>query len=472
MTRTRVAPSPTGFPHIGTIYQALFDFSYAKKNDGKFVVRIEDTDQTRLVKGAEEKIYEALDWFGLTEDESPRKGGPYGPYRQSERLPLYQKYAKELVEKGHAYYCFCSKERLEEVRKKLQQEKKVPMYDQHCRHLNQSEIDKGLKESKPWVIRLKVPKDEKIEVVDGIRGKIIFDSNNIDDQVLLKSDGFPTYHLAVVVDDHLMKITDAVRGEEWLSSLPKHYLIYKFLGWEMPLYFHTPILRNPDRSKLSKRQGHTDVDWYQKEGYLPQAILNYLALIGWSHPKGEEFFSLDEFIQLFELKDLKPVGPIFDINKLEWMSGEYIRKTQDSKLKTQIYEFYNRKYSEKIIDKTIPLIKERVKKLSDYLPLCGFFFQQPEKYEIDLSQKKDLFKNIYDSLDQIKGEECDEVGWRAASIGENLQNLAKKLGVKNSEFFMLLRVAITGKKISPPLNESMELLGKKECLVRLSKVKG
>ncbi len=471
MTRTRVAPSPTGFPHIGTIYQALFDYSYAKKNEGKFIVRIEDTDRSRLVEGAEEKIYEALDWFGLTEDESPRKGGTYGSYRQSERLPLYQKYAKELVEKNKGYYCFCSKERLEEVRKKLQQEKKVPMYDQCCRHLSQEEIDKNLKEKKPWVIRLKIPKNERIEVIDGIRGKITFDSNNIDDQVLLKSDGFPTYHLAVVVDDHLMKITEAVRGEEWLSSLPKHALIYKFLGWKMPLYFHTPILRNPDRSKLSKRQGHTNVDWYQKEGYLPEAILNYLALIGWSHPEGEEFFSLDEFIQLFELKDLKPVGPIFDINKLEWMSGEYIRKLKVKDLKLKIVNFIDKNYSEEIVERTIPLIQERIKKLSDYLPLCGFFFKRPEKYEIDLSARKDLFKNIYDSLNQIKGEDCDVTGWSAISIGENLQNLAKKLGVKNSEFFMLLRVAITGKKISPPLNGSMELLGKKECLERLSKVK-
>lgn len=463
MVRTRAAISPTGFPHIGTIYQALFDYAFAKKNNGKFVVRIEDTDKNRLVEGAEKKVYEALDWFGLEEDESPRKDGPYGPYRQSERLNIYKKYTEDLVKKGSAYYCFCSKERLEEVRKKMQAAGKIPMYDKHCRNLSASEVKKKLTDKQSWIIRLKVPENKTISIKDEIRGVIDFNSNDVDDQVLLKSDGFPTYFLAVTVDDHLMKITYMVRGEEWLPSSPKIILLYDYLNWEKPYFIHTPIIRNPDRSKFSKRQGHTNVSWYQEQGYLPEAILNYLALMGWSHPEGKEIFSLDEFIRLFDFKDIKPVGPIFDLTKLKWMNGEYIRKSQISSLKTQILEYYENKLSADIVEKTIPLIKERIKKLVDYYPLTEFFFKRPEKYEIDLSPKKELLKNIAASLGEIEN-------WKADIIGEKMQELAKKMGVKNSEFFMLLRVAITGKRISPPLNDSMQILGKDGCLERIKKL--
>ncbi|MCL5676265.1 MAG: glutamate--tRNA ligase, partial [Patescibacteria group bacterium] len=270
--RTRIAPSPTGYPHIGTIYQALFDYAYAKKFGGRFIVRIEDTDRNRLVEDAENKIFSGLDWFGLIENESARKGGKFAPYRQSQRLNIYKKYAEELVQKGNAYYCFCSKERLEEIRQLMQKAGKPPMYDKHCRNLPKEEIEANLKKKNPFVIRLKVPENKTIVVKDEIRGEISFDSNTIDDQVILKADGFPTYHLAVVVDDHLMEISHVVRGEEWLSSAPKHFLLYDFFGWEKPLFFHTPIIRNPDKSKFSKRQGHTNIDWYKEQGYLPEAI--------------------------------------------------------------------------------------------------------------------------------------------------------------------------------------------------------
>jgi len=462
MIRTRAAISPTGFPHIGTIYQVLFDFAYAKKHKGKFIVRIEDTDRVRFVKEAEKKVYEALDWFNLVEDESPRKEGRYGPYRQSERLSIYKKLAEELIEKGQAYYCFCSKERLEEVRKKKQAEGKIPMYDKCCRNLSKEKVN-DWKEKKSWVIRLKVPENTKIIVKDEIRGTIEFNSNEIDDQVLLKSDSYPTYFLAVTVDDHLMKITHMVRGEEWLPSSPKIILIYDYFKWEKPYFIHTPVIRNPDKSKFSKRQGHTNVSWYQEQGYLPEAILNYLSLMGWSHPEGKDIFSLEEFINLFDFKDIKPVGPIFDLKKLEWMNGEYLRKSQNSNLKTQIWEFYDKKYSAELIEKTIPLIKERIKKLSDYLPLCEFFFQPPATYEVTFSATADLLKSIYDSLSLIKE-------WKVNIIGQQMQNLAKELNVKNSEFFMILRVVMTGKKISPPLNESMEILGKDESLKRIKKL--
>lgn len=463
MVRTRVAPSPTGYPHIGTIYQALFDYSYAKKNNGQFLVRIEDTDRQRFVVDAEEKIYAALDWFSLTENESPRKDGKFGPYRQSERLDIYQKHAKELVDKGHAYYCFCSKERLDEVRKQMQAEKKIPMYDKHCRNLTKEEITKKFLNKESHVIRMKVPENKKIVVTDLIRGDIEFDSNGVDDQVILKADGFPTYHLAVVVDDHLMNISHIVRGEEWISSTPKHYLLYEYLGWEKPVFFHTPLLRNPDKSKFSKRHGHTDVRWYQEQGFLPEAILNYLSLMGWSHPEGKDIFSMDEFIKLFDLKDVKPIGPVFDLKKLEWMNGEYIRQLNVQSLKTKVLDFIGKDYSENIVDKTIPLVRERIKKLSEYLPMCEFFFKKPEQYEVDLAPHKDLLKEVYVRLSAL-----DE--WKAEKIGEKMQQTAKDKEAKNSLFFMVLRVVITGKKISPPLNESMELLGKEECLERVKKL--
>lgn len=464
MIRTRIAPSPTGEDlHLGNLYTALINYVWAKKNKGKFIVRIEDTDRQRLVVGAEERILTTLKNYGIFYDEGPDIGGDYAPYRQSERLPIYKKYALELVEKKKAYYCFCSKERLDEVRKKMLSEKKIPRYDGHCRNLSKKQIKKNLLQGLPYVIRLKIPQDQKIIVDDLLRGRISFESNSLDDQVLLKSDGYPTYHLAVVVDDYLMKISHVIRAEEWLSSTPKHILIYQALGWPLPVFCHLPILRNPDRSKLSKRKNPVWASWYLKQGFFPEVVLNYLALMGWAHPQQKEIFSLDELIKVFDLKDIKTVGPAFDLVKLEWMNGEYIRKTQNPKLKTQIYNFYQKNYSEDLIEKTVPLIKERIKKLSDYLPLCEFFFNRPEKYEIDLKSKKLLLEKIYQSLSKVSL-------WQAIEIGKAMMELVKKEKIKSGELFMILRVAITGKKISPPLNESMEILGKEECLERIKKL--
>lgn len=465
MIRTRIAPSPTGEDlHIGNLYTALINWVWAKKHKGKFIVRIEDTDRQRLVKGAEKRILKTLKDYGLEADEDPEKGGPYGPYRQSERIEIYQKYAHRLVEMGFAYYCTCSKERLEELRKKQIKEKKIPRYDGYCRQKNISRLK--LNEGQ-YVIRLKVPKDKKIIVEDLIRGKIVFDSNNIDDQILLKSDGYPTYHLAVVIDDYLMKISHVIRAEEWLSSTPKHILLYEAFGWPKPIFCHLPILRNPDRSKLSKRKNPVWANWYLEKGYLPWAVLNYLALMGWSHPEEKEIFSIDEFIKVFNLKDLKVVGPAFDPVKLEWLNGEYIRQSQISNLKSQILNYYrkyhNKKLPEDLVEKTIPLIKERIKKLSDYWDYCQFFFEEPKKYEMDFSEKKELLKKIYQKLKKL-------TEWTAKKIGETMVDLAVKEKIKTGDFFMILRVVITGKKITPPLNESMEILGKDKCLKRIDKL--
>ncbi|MGB9883019.1 MAG: glutamate--tRNA ligase [Microgenomates group bacterium] len=464
MIRTRIAPSPTGQDlHVGSIATALVNYAWAKKHQGKFIVRIEDTDRNRLVEGAENRILDTLEKVGIIPDESPRVGGPYGPYRQSDRLLIYQKYAHQLVEKGAAYYCTCSKERLDELRKKQLAQKQIPRYDRFCRDKNYSFSDV---KNQSFVIRLKVPDNKKIIVDDLIRGKVEFNTKDIDDQVLLKSDGYPTYHLAVVIDDYLMKITHVIRAEEWLPSTPKHILLYEAFGWPLPYFAHLPLLRNKDRSKLSKRKNPVWASWYLEQGFLPEALVNYLALMGWSHPQQKEIFSLDEYIKVFDLKDIQKTAPIFDPVKLEWMNGEYIRKYQKSNIKYQILNYYrryhNKNLDEDLVEKTIPLIQERIKKLSDYWYYCQFFFETPRDYEVDLTDKKELFKKIYEKLENIKN-------WQAQEIGQALMELVNQENLKTGKFFQDLRVAITGKKISPPLNESMEILGKSECLQRIKK---
>ena len=460
MIRTRIAPSPTGYPHIATIYQALFDYAFARKSNGKFLIRIEDTDRERFVADAEEKLYEAIDWFGLTEDESPRKKGEYGPYKQSECLILYKTYAEELLTKGYAYYCFCTRERLEEVRKQQQAEKKPMMYDKHCRNLSKDEVTAMLAEKKPHVIRLKVPENEQIIVKDEIRGEISFDANLVDDQVLLKSDGFPTYHLAVVVDDHLMKITHVVRGEEWLSSFPKHALLYRYFDWQMPLFYHTAVLRNPDHSKLSKRQRHTNVSWYQEEGYLPEAILNYIALLGWSHPEEKEIFSLQEFIALFDLKDIKALGPIFDIEKLKWMNGEYIRMMTDEGLENKLKEFYkNDKEVYEVLTNSmtrgllIGLAKTRMKTLKEFKTLVI-----PAQVELNEHEKE-----VAQAL-RRKFEQSNE--WNKETILASMKEVLKEYKIKGSILYKIL----TGYERGIPLPEALEILGKEETLKRISNI--
>lgn len=460
MIRTRIAPSPTGYPHIGTIYQALFDYAFAKKHKGNFIIRIEDTDRERFVPDAEEKLYQAFDWFGLQEDESPRKGGPFTPYKQSERLAIYKKYAEELISKGHAYYCFCTKERLEEMREALQKEKKQLMYDGHCRELSPETIQENLAKELPYVIRLKVPKNISIVGHDEIRGDISFESNTVDDQVLLKSDGFPTYHLASVVDDHLMEITHIVRGEEWITSTPKHVLLYKFFGWEMPKLFHTPLLRNPDKTKLSKRHGHTDVSWYQEQGFLPEAILNFLAMLGWSHPEEKEIFTLDEFISLFDLQDLKPVGPIFDLVKLAWINGMWMRQLSAEEIRKRLLAYYSNDsemlnlLGSKQIDALLPLVQTRMKTLHEFKELitvdAGYVYTQDEK-------------NLAHALLQTIEE---QTRWTPEKILEML----KSFNEKHNKSMKTLYILLTGRKQGLPLPEFMEIFGKEFFINHLKNI--
>ncbi len=463
MVRTRIAPSPTGFPHIGTIYQTLFNYAFAKGREGTFIVRIEDTDRARFVEGAEDKIYAALDWFSLTENESPRKGGEFAPYKQSERLDLYQKYAKQLVEDNHAYYCDCTPERLDEMRKKMQAEKRTPMYDGHCRELRKTS----------GVIRLKIIPKQSYTWIDGVRGEMKFETSNdiqplVDDQVILKSDGFPTYHLAVVVDDHLMKITHAVRGEEWIPSTAKHVILYHYLGWEkdMPLFFHTPLLRNPDKSKLSKRHGHTDVTWYKEEGFLPQAILNFLAHMGWTHPEEKEIFSLDEFVSLFDLKDIRAVGPIFDLTKLTWLNGMYIREmsVQDlvKALKTYQSEFCEKKDSldsiaKEKFEEIVALAQSRISTFKEFYPMITQFFSDSQ-FILTTDTDREVAKSLQEEFEKLKE-------WNKDTILEVLRNILKKHSIR----MPILYTIVTGQERGLPLPESLEILGKPTVLSRLQK---
>ncbi|MGB4966338.1 MAG: glutamate--tRNA ligase, partial [Microgenomates group bacterium] len=339
MVRTRIPPSPTGNDlHIGNLYSALINWAYAHKHNGQFIVRIEDTDRTRFVEGAAEQILATLRAYDLEPDEDMIKGGPFGPYIQSQRLDLYKKYAQQLISQGDAYYCFCSEDRLNELREQARAQKRQPKYDRHCLKLSATEIQDKLNENTSYVIRLRIP-DGSTTYKDTIRGEITIDNSTLDDQVLIKSDGYPTYHMAVVVDDHLMEISHVIRAEEWMASVPKHVILYDMLKWELPIFTHLPLLRTPEKGKISKRKGAVWASWYLEEGYLREAVLNYLALMAWSHPDQKEIFSLDEYIKVFDLKDINPSAPIFDVVKLTWMNGEYIRKIGPEELSKKLLEF-------------------------------------------------------------------------------------------------------------------------------------
>ena len=331
--RVRFAPSPTGYLHVGGLRTALYNYLFAKRNNGTFILRIEDTDRKRFVEGAVDNLISALKWCGLEFDEGPNTQGNYGPYMQSQRLDLYKEYSENLIYSGHAYYCFCTQERLESLREE-QQRQKLPQakYDKHCLHLTQEEIKSNLDSGKQHVIRLNVPADNIITFDDIIREKVSFNSSNIDDQVLIKGDGYPTYHLANVIDDHLMGITHVIRGEEWLSSTPKHILLYNFFKWEIPIFAHLPLLLNPDRSKLSKRQGDVSVEDYRSKGYLKEALVNFVALLGWNAGDDKEFYDMQALIDNFSLERVNKAGAVFDPEKLNWLNSEHLRKKEDKEI--------------------------------------------------------------------------------------------------------------------------------------------
>ena len=466
--RVRIAPSPTGIPHIGNTRTALFNFLFAKKNKGKFIIRIEDTDRERYVPESLPKILEIFRWLGIVWDEGPEIGGPYAPYVQSERLELYQKYALELVKKNRAYYCFCSSERLAQMRKDQEIKHLPPKYDRHCRSLTKEEVEKNLDEKKPYVIRLKVPNIGKSSWDDLILGHIEFENKLLDDQILIKSDGFPTYHLGVVVDDYLMKISHVLRGSEWVSSTPKHILLYEAFGWNKPFWGHLPVILGPDKAKLSKRHGADSALWYRDQGYLPEAILNAIALWGWVPKVDSELLSMEEMIGLFDLSDVTQTNPIFNPTKIDWFNGQYIRKKDSTKIYQLLKPFLQEDINEELAKKIIPLVQDRLVKLSDWQELTNFFIHSPETYtEKDLMQnhekssvKKVLERgiNLFNSLKNP---------WQHEEWELEIRKLADDFGFKHADVFQIFRVAVTGKTATPPLFETMEVLGEEEVVKRI-----
>lgn len=476
--RVRIAPSPTGEVHIGTIWIAQFVWIFARQHKGVFVLRIEDTDQERLVPGSVDRLYEALHWYGLTPDEGPLQGGPYGPYVQSERLSLYREHALQLVRQGSAYYCFCTPERLAALRERQAASKQAPRYDKHCLALPPEEVARRVAAGEPSVIRLNVTPHGTIGHDDIVRGRVTFALNQIDDSVLLKSDGFPTYHLAVVVDDHLMKISHVIRAEEWLPSVPKHLLLYRAFGWELPKFAHMPMILGTDRKKLSKRHGATSALAFRDEGYVPEAMKNFLMLMGW-RPKGDkEIFSTDTALKEFDLADVHPSGAIFDRTKLDWMNGEYLRNMPLQQLVKQLNDFWHIPAGARTIDawkeRAAAIVQDRLKKLSEIDGLINFAFASvwdAERATFDrvlLVPKKGTSESAHDGL-QWAGEwlSAHADAWKAEGLKQGLLDAIAKAGRKNLGVLWPLRVALTLRAASPDVFDIMELLGKDETLRRI-----
>ena len=476
--RVRYAPSPTGEPHVGNIRSALFNWLYARHTGGSFIVRIEDTDQARLVPGATEAILEALTWLGLDWDEGPGRDAAHGPYVQSERLSLYREHVERLIDEEKAYRCYCTPHRLEEMRRTQRGTGQRSGYDRRCRE--PSEAEKAKAEGAASVVRFKMPLDGEITVNDAVRGEVSFQASLLDDFVLLKSDGFPTYHLANVVDDHLMEITHVMRAEEWLPSAPRHRQLYAAFGYEMPLLVHLPIILGPDRSKLSKRHGATSVLQFRDDGYLPAAMLNFLALLGWSLDDASELFTREELIAHFSLERIIASPAVFNHEKLDWFNGVYIRQLPKKELAEALLPFLERPEAEgglpeevvRPLDPThmqsiAPLVQERLKTLSDGAA-WSYLFQTALHYDPRLLVQKGMDprgtrRALQASLERLEGAGS----WNAETLEDILRPLAEELEMKTGQLFGALRAAVTGRTASPPLFDTMAVLGGEQCLARL-----
>jgi glutamyl-tRNA synthetase len=471
--RVRIAPSPTGDPHVGTAYIGLLNYIYARQRSGKFVLRIEDTDRTRFVPTSEQMIFDSLRWLGLSWDEGPDVGGPFGPYRQSERTGIYRQHADILLESGKAYRCFCTPDELEAVRKQQMAAKLPPRYPGTCRHLTADQLQQNLSSGKPYTVRLAVPPNgadltSSTTFRDELRGEITFEHNNVDDQVLLKSDGFPTYHLANVVDDHLMEITDVIRAEEWISSTPKHVLLYKAFGWQIPRFWHMPLLRNLDKSKISKRKNPVSLIYYRDSGYLPQAMINFLGLMGGGMPaeinNGTEQFTLSEMVEHFVFSNIRVGGPVFDLTKLKWLNGEYLRKlTPEDFFLAVRHSVFGDDYLRQIS----ALMQTRIETLAQFGDLTSFFFSDNvlPAQEVFLPKKRTLEETLAFAQDQLAALEASN--WAHDSLEQALKKLGEEKSWSVKENFMLLRAIITGSTTSPPLLESMIVFGKARSLDRV-----
>jgi glutamyl-tRNA synthetase len=466
--RVRFAPSPTGSLHIGSVRTTLYNYFFAKKSGGQLILRIEDTDQDRLVPGAIDSIYDGLAWLGISWDEGPREGGPHAPYVQSERLPLYQKHAQQLVDQGAAYFCFCSKERLAAMRAQQTANKQITRYDGLCRRIDPQEAAERAK-TESHVVRLKVPDNGKVSIEDLVHGHLEWELDTIEDQVLLKSDGFPTYQLAVVIDDHVMGITHVFRADDWIPSTPKHVLVYRAFGWEIPPHAHLPNVLGPDGKKLSKRHGATAVEEFRRDGYLPEALINYLALIGWAPGTEEEIFSLEELVQRWRIDQVQKAGGKWDRARLDWFDGVYIRKLSDEELLGRLESFLPKHWDRELVKKAIPLIKERMRTLVEGRDMIAFLFDDVEYDRAVLVGKKHGPEEIERALSKSAVLLRYLDPFTKPGIEQSLRGIAEELSWKVKESTEPIRVAVTGKTEGPPLWESLELLGKERTLARIAR---
>lgn len=466
--RVRFAPSPTGYPHLGNIRTALFNCLFARHHGGKFILRIEDTDTARKVEGATEAILEGLQWLGLNWDE--------GPYFQSQRLPVYHEIIETLLEEGHAYSCYCSPQRLEAMRQEQARRKQPPKYDRRCRDLTQHERTSFEAAGIAPVVRFRTPLEGETTFCDLIHGPVTFKHDTLDDFVLLKSDGYPTYHLANVVDDHLMAISHVLRADEWLSSVPRHVLLYQALNWQPPQFAHLPMILGPDRAKLSKRHGATTITEYRTQGYLPAAMINFLALLGWSLDDRTELLSTEELIEHFSLERVGKTPAIFNRDKLEWMNGVYLRRLGHDEFVEEAMPFLDRDLPDSVgrpldrafVSRVLSLIQERAKTLGEVPELARLFFLSELQYDAGLllSGKSDAQSAI--GALTVAAQRVEEAAtWDAAALEGILRPLATDLNFSTGKFFGLLRVAVTGCTAAPPLFQTMAVLGKEKCLKRL-----
>ena len=472
--RVRFAPSPTGYLHVGGLRTALYNYLFAQLNGGKLILRIEDTDQARRVDGAMENLIATLDWAGVHYDEGPDRPGPFGPYIQSQRLDIYHGHARRLVEEGAAYHCFCSQERLDEVRQRQTATKERAAYDRHCRDLGKDEVETRLKNGERNVIRMKVPLSGELTFNDLIRGDVTIAYDVLDDQVLLKSDGFPTYHLAVVVDDHLMEISHVIRGEEWLPSTPKHILLYQFSEWELPKFAHLPLLLNPDKSKLSKRQGDVAVEDYRAKGYLKEAIVNFIAFLGWNPGDEREIFTMDDLIKEFSLERVGKSGAVFNVEKLDWLNFQHLRLKTDEDVLNMVTEYLQRslfsgkQYSDQYLLSVIAAMRERASFIKDFVDKCPYFYQSPELYDPEVVKKR--WKPESASQLQVLAGKFGGLNLGTKDDYESaLHQAAEDLKIKAGELIHPLRLAVSGVGAGPGLYDILAILGKEEILRRIQK---
>ncbi len=476
MVRVRFAPSPTGFPHIGNIRTALFNWLFARHHRGSFILRIEDTDVERRVPGAVEAILDSLRWLGLDWDEGPGVNGPYAPYIQSGRLPFYKDMGQKLLESGQAYLCFCSPERLQQMRQEQTTRKQPPGYDRHCRELSVEERQRLVAQGITPVLRFRTPLAGVTSFSDVVWGEVSFQNSTLDDFVLLKSDGYPTYHLANVSDDHAMAISHVLRAEEWLASTPRHLLLYQALGFSPPQFAHLPMILGRDRAKLSKRHGATSATEFKEGGYLPEAMVNFLALLGWALDEKTELFSRRELVEAFSLERVGKTPAVFDLEKLSWMNGMYMRKLSLEDFVAQALPFWERDLPSEVkrplergyLLQMAPFIQERARTLAEVASLSQFFFEEPDYPAQQLLSGKGMdAEKALPALEAAVQKIAGAVDFTAESLESLFRPLAQELGLSTGAFFGLLRVAVTGRTASPPLFHTLAILGQKRCLARL-----